>query len=116
DFSGVDAKLFERISRESREPLRPMPATFSFGSVRFLGVARGGVALACAAAAAIFVFGRADGPDRHDVTARNAEQAPPSADQPENASTGVRPARIQAAAMLERQGRGEVRIAGSLAE
>ena len=28
DFSAVDAKLFERIARE---PLRPVPARFSFG-------------------------------------------------------------------------------------
>ncbi|HWL85072.1 MAG TPA: hypothetical protein VNO21_04685, partial [Polyangiaceae bacterium] len=136
DFSAVDAKLFTRIAqeasspvesrlrqsrrppvesrlRQSRRPPAPSRGWLSFSPARLWG----GVALV-AAAAAVMVLARPSG------TTRGVEAANPQTTEPVAVSTGTHsepgePSLVRAgsaASLREREGRGEIRIAGNLAE
>jgi len=116
DFSAIDAKLFARIAQEqaaspnlTREPVRAKK-----GRVVYLYC---GAALVAAAAAVVLMVRHPSSPtqDANGALARTAESAsaPDRADRNETES----PRTAQSAASFhERQGSGDLRIAGSVAE
>ncbi|WP_394825832.1 FecR domain-containing protein [Pendulispora albinea] len=116
DFSAVDAKLFARITKEQATPERDripvLPARTLARSRYFWG----GTALVAAAAAAIFVIRHpapavpGEGPLAEATQSGAADRNHPSSPSSELGAESA------AAAFQTREGRGDIRIAGKVAE